>query len=302
MSMQSIKKLLLMYRIYLSFFMSFFYFSASFSQNEYEYVGGVKLSDSIIISYTIKFKETRGEVKGYSITDIGGEHETKSNIFGEYDVDNKILSFRETGIVYTKSPISQNDFCFLNTTIKNFVFGKTKKVKANFIGLFSDNTECINGEILLNTFEKAEERAQKLVDRINKSKRVPDSLKQRLSEVNLMDKFKMNMLKKDQTLSVFTKANTVKFSVYDGGKEDGDKITILVNNEIVLNAYEANKLKKYFDINLENSKTSIVIKANNEGDIAPNTIVVEIDDGINLIKALSNLKKDETTQIDVLKH
>ena len=291
-----------MYRIYLSFFLSFFFFSISFSQNEYEYVGGVKLSDSIIISYKIKFKETRGEVKGYSITDIGGEHETRSNVFGEYDVDNKILSFRETGIVYTKSPISQIDFCFLNTTIENFVFGKTKKVKADFIGLFSDNTECINGEILLNTLEKAEERAKKIVDKINKSKRVPDSLKQKLNEVNLMDNFKMNILKKDQTLSVFTNSNTIKINIYDGGKEDGDKITILVNNKIVLNTYEANKLKKFIDINIENRKTSIVIKANNEGDISPNTVVVEIDDGMNLIKALSNLKKNETTQIDFLKH
>ncbi|MDG1729400.1 MAG: hypothetical protein P8K68_07470 [Algibacter sp.] len=291
-----------MLRIYLSFFVSFFFFLVSFSQNKHEYVGGVKLSDTILISYKIKFTESDGEVKGYSITDIGGEHETKSNIFGEYDVDNKVLSFRETGIVYTKSTVSQNDFCFLNTTIKNFIFGKTKKVKANFIGLFSDNTECINGEILLNAFEQAEERAQKLVNKISKSKKVPDSLKQKLREINLMDTFKINMLKKNQTLSIFTNSNSIKFIIYDGGKEDGDKITILVNNDIVLNTYEADKLKKYLDINLDKRKTSIVIKAVNEGSISPNTVVVEIDDGINKIKALSNLKKNETTQIDVLKH
>ena len=110
--MQFIKKILIMLRIYLSFFVSFFFFLVSFSQNKHEYVGGVKLSDTILISYKIKFTESDGEVKGYSITDIGGEHETKSNIFGEYDVDNKVLSFRETGIVYTKSTVSQNDFCF----------------------------------------------------------------------------------------------------------------------------------------------------------------------------------------------
>ena len=279
----------------------FFITIECFSQKEYDFVGAIRLNDSILISYKINFVENAGEVKGYSVTDLGGEHETRSNIFGEYDADNKILSFRETGIIYTKSPISQNDFCFLNTTIINFVFGKTKKVKANFIGLFSDNTQCINGEILLNTLEKAEERAQRLVHKINKSKRVPDSLKQKLSEVNLMDTFKMNMLKKDQTLSVFTKSNTIKFIIYDGGKDDGDKITITANNEVILNTFEVNKLKKYFEINLNNKKTSIVIKANNEGDIAPNTVVVEIDDGTNLIKALSNLKKGEITQIDILK-
>lgn len=271
------------------------------SQKKYDYVGGLKLNDSLVISYKVSFEEVLGKVKGYSITDIGGEHETRSNVFGEYSHKSKTLSFREVGIVYTKSQVSQEDFCFLNTTIKNFTFGKTKKVKANFIGLFSDNTQCVNGEILLNTLEKVEERTQKLTKKISKSKRIPDSLKQKLEKLNLMDAFNMNMLKKNQTLSVFSKSNKTKIIIYDGGKEDGDKITIKANDKIIVSNYEANKSKKYFDINTSGKKTSIIIKAINEGTIAPNTVVVEINDGVNTIKALSNLKKNEVTQIDILK-
>ena len=43
------------------------------------------------------------------------------------------------------------------------------------------------------------------------------------------------------------------------------------------------------------------IKAENEGRIAPNTVVVEIEDASNTIKALSNLKVGEKTQIDFLR-
>lgn len=275
--------------------------SICLSQVKYEYVGGVKLNDSIIISYKVNFIEKEGKVKGYSITDLGGEHETQSNIFGEYDKENKILNFRETGIVYTKSPISQDDFCFLNATVKNFTFGKTKNFKSNFVGLFSDNTQCINGEIMLNAIEKVEARVNKLVTKINKSKKIADSIKQKVNLIKVMDSLNMNILKKNQTLSVFTNANKIDLIIYDGGKEDGDKITISVNGKILVKEYQANNNKKVITLNLVDDKTSIVINATNEGTIAPNTIVVELDDNNNHIKALSSLKKGETTGVDILK-
>ncbi|MFI1743163.1 hypothetical protein [Thalassobellus sediminis] len=290
-----------MSRYYLLFLFSFSFFNYCLSQEKYEFVGGVKLNDSTVVSYKIFFKEQADRVSGYSVTDLRGEHETKSNIIGEYDVKKKELSFRETGIVYTKSPISQDDFCFLNVTVKNFVFGKTKNVKTNFIGLFSDNTKCINGEIMLNAIEKVEKRLEKVVKKISNSKKIPDSIKQKVNLIKMMDSLNMNILRKNQTLSVFSKANKINLIIYDGGKEDGDKITISANGKVLVNEYEADINKKTISIDLIDEKTSVVIKANNEGSIAPNTIVVEIDDNNNYIKALSNLKKGESTQIDILK-
>jgi hypothetical protein len=276
--------------------------SSSFSQNKYEYFGGIKLNDSLVIPYRITFNENKGEVKGFSVTDLGSEHETRSNIFGEYNEKNKTLSFREVGIVYTKSPVSQNDFCFLNTTIKNFVFGKTKKAKANFVGLFSDYTQCINGEILLNSVEKTEKRIQKVVTKINRSKKIADSVKQRLVGLDIMSNFKMNVLKKNGTLSVFTDAKAIQLTIFDGGKLDGDRVSIIQDETFLLNEYEATKTKKVLVIAIENKKTTLQIKAHNEGTIAPNTVIVEIDDGKNNIKALSNLKEGEITTMHIYKN
>ena len=276
--------------------------SSSFSQNKYEYVGGIKLNDSLVIPYRITFNENKGKVKGFSVTDLGSEHETRSNIFGEYNEKNKTLSFREVGIVYTKSPVSQNDFCFLNTTIKNFVFGKTKKAKANFVGLFSDYTQCINGEILLNSVEKTEKRIQKVVTKINRSKKIADSVKQRLVGLDIMSNFKMNVLKKNGTLSIFTDAKAIQLTIFDGGKLDGDRVSIIQDGTFLLNEYEATKTKKVLVIAIENKKTTLQIKAHNEGTIAPNTVIVEIDDGKNNIKALSNLKEGEITTMHIYKN
>ena len=273
----------------------------SSSQNGYEYMGLIKLNDSTAITYKISISERNGAVTGYSLTDLGGEHETRSNILGEYDKVNNELNFRETSIVYTKSPITQEDFCFINTTFKKFSFEKAKKIKANFVGLFSDNTRCIDGELLMNSVEKVEARLDKMVSKINKSTKVSDSTKQKINALRLMDSLNLNILKKNQTLSVFSKSKKVSLTIYDGGKADGDKITIYANNKVVLNNYEANKQKRIITLNLVDVKTSIVIKAENEGKIAPNTVIVEIEDGKNNIKALSNLKQGETTQIDFLK-
>jgi hypothetical protein len=273
----------------------------SFAQEEFEYMGLIQLNDSTSITYKVALSELNGIVKGYSMTDLGGEHETRSSILGEYDKANNELNFRETNIIYTKSPVIQQDFCFINTTFKKFSFEKGKKIKANFVGLFSDNTRCIDGQLLLNSVEKVETKLDKMVSKINKSKKVSDSTKQKINSLRLMDSLNLNILKKNQTLSVFSNSKNVTITIYDGGKADGDKITIMVNGKPYLTNYEAKSDKKILTLNLIEDKTSFVIEALNEGSIKPNTVVVELDDHTNTIKALSNLKTGETTRIDILK-
>lgn len=285
----------------LLFLLLFFSINLLQAQEVYEYVGGVKLNDSLVIPYKLNFTETNGLIKGYSLTDLGGEHETKSNIFGEYIEDKREFSFKEVGIVYTKSPVSQQDFCFLNFTAKSFVLGKTNRIVGNFIGLFSDNTECINGVLMLNSAEKVQARINKVAKKINKSKKVADSIKEKINLIRVMDTLGMNILRKNQTLSVFTKSKKVDLVVFDSGKQDGDRITIIVNGIEILSNYKANREEKIIPINITKNVNHIVIKANNEGSIAPNTIVVELRDNENNIRALSNLKTNDKTQIDILK-
>ena len=149
-------------RNYALFLFTFIMWIHGFTQSKYEYFGAIIVNDSISITCKINITESNGRIKGYSLTDLGGEHETQSNIFGEYDKIRKELSFREVGIVYTKSPISQNDFCFMNVTIKNFVLGKNKDIKTKFLVLFPDNSKCISGQLYLNSIEKVEERLNKV--------------------------------------------------------------------------------------------------------------------------------------------
>ncbi|WP_242157430.1 hypothetical protein [Aestuariivivens sediminis] len=272
------------------------------AQKDYQFIGGIQLNDSLTITYKLDISEINGEVKGYSITDLGGTYETKSSVFGEYDEEKKELSFRETQTIYTKTKLEPDyEFCYINTTLKNFSLGKTKEAKAKFMGLFADNTPCINGDLFISSAEKIQAKMMKVTERINKMKRIPDSVKQRFKPLKMLDSLNMNILKENEVLSLFSKRNRITFSIHDGGKEDGDRISIFANGRPILSNYEAKNTKQVLMVDLLDNKTEIIIKALNEGTIAPNTVVVEIEDGTNSIKALSNLKKDESTQIDILK-
>ncbi|TWO31482.1 hypothetical protein E1J38_013805 [Seonamhaeicola sediminis] len=273
-----------------------------FSQQGYEYFGGLILNDSTSMTYKLSLTESKGEVKGYSITDLGGLYETKSTVFGEYDNVNKELNFREVQTIYTKTPLEKDyDFCYVNTTIKNFSFEKTEKFKANFVGLFEDNSQCINGELFLSIAQDIEDKMMKVKKKIDRMKRIPDSVKQKFQPLKMMDSLNMNILRKNQTLSVFSKSKNVKLIIYDGGKEDGDKITVSVNGKVIRQGFKVSNKKEIIVLSLKEDVTSVAIKAINEGEISPNTAVVKLEDLNNNIKALSNLKTGEITTIDILK-
>ncbi len=208
-------------------------------------------------------------------------------------------TFNEYDIVYTKSPITQDDFCFVNFKGKNINLKKNQKFRGEFKGLFSDKTQCINGEIYLSPVEKIEKQMKKANKVIQRTNRIADSLKEKANPLKIMDTLKMNVLRKSETLSVFSKFKTIRLEIYDGGQEDGDKIDVLNNGELILKDYEITSKRKPISILLAKAKTSIVLKAKNVGSMSTNTAVLEFFIGDQKIRALTNLKAGETTQIDV---
>jgi hypothetical protein len=272
-----------------------------FAQESNEYLGGIKLNDTSLIPYKIKFVEKNGKIEGYSLTDFGGEHETKSVIIGKYDAAENLLSFQETKIIYTKSTISQDDFCNVYFQPSKFRLGKTKSFKGPFKGKFSDGEECINGEIYLNSKENIDKQMERVNAKVERSKKINDSIKDELRNMKIMDSVNLNVLKKDQITSVFTSSKKIKFLIYDGGKIDKDIITVLKDGKIILLNHEISEKREVIEFQLVSKKTTLTIIANSVGSIGTNTTVIEIIDDANNIKTLTSLKKDEKTSIDILR-
>lgn len=285
---------------FLTFFLLFLT-NYIFSQEVIEYVGFIKLNDSTMISYKLNFKEENGTINGFSITDLSGEHETKSIISGTYDENKGTMKFMEYYIVYTKSPITQNDFCFINFEGKLKKISDKHKMEGKFKGLFKDGQKCIDGEISMLNINRIMERAEKMDKKISRSKLIDDETKNTISFVKTLDTLNKGVLIKNENLNVFSKSQKVKLVYYDGGKIDGDIISISVNDKFVVENYTLTAEKKELIIPLHSNITSIKIYAINEGSSPPNTMNVEFTDFKNQIGTYTNLKKGEHTEITVNK-
>ena len=98
-------------------------------------MGVLRIGEDAFISYQVDFSEDKGLITGYSVTDQGGDHETKSYIAGTFDDKEDIFTFYESGILYTKSPITQDDFCFVHFEGKLRRLNERQDIEGLFKGL-----------------------------------------------------------------------------------------------------------------------------------------------------------------------
>lgn len=285
------------------FFINFFTFFSifCFSQEKYEFSGVLKLNgdDKTLITYMISFDVKNGTLKGFSKTDIGGPHETKSLISGAYNSTTNILAFQESQILYTKSQISQKDFCYVFFEGKLKLSANLKEIKGNFSSKYKDGKKCINGTLLLVNQKKIEKTINKLSTKIQSSKKLDTTTKKKFDLRNMADSLQVNRLLKNQNLSIFATSKTITIEVWDNKKEDGDAINLYQNAKVVLKNYTVMNKKKIIEIPLTTSPILLKLEATNEGNYAPNTAMIRIIDGENSYELLSNLKKWESSSITI---
>lgn len=270
-------------------------------EDTYEYLGVLKLNDSSFIQYKLYMELTEGTLEGYSLSDAGGLHETRSNIRGSYDARSNRLAFEEYDIVYTKSPITELDFCLVSFNGKTRNLDRQKGFSGVFTSTYTDGLPCINGELIVSSAEKVKERIAKLDRKIQKSKKVSDSLKQKISVKRTIDTLTMSVVKKDENLNIFVNQSNVTLSVYDSGKVDDDRINVYVNDVLVLENFAIAAEKKDIPLQLQGSTLNVRVEAVNEGTSAPNTVRVELKDGNELIRTRTSLSTGEQAQLTLIK-
>lgn len=267
----------------------------------YEYLGVIKLNDTSFIRYKLAFEELDGQIQGYSMADLGGKHETRSNIKGSYDPKKKVFSFAEYDIVYTKSPLGEVDMCLINFEGKMRNLEKTKAFSGNFKGLYPDKTACLDGMLIMSGSEEVIERVAKLDRKLQKSKKVPQELKDKISAKKTLDTLTMSVVRNNENLNIFTKTNTIEISIYDFGKVDNDRINLYVDDILILEEYAIEKEKKTIPITITGAIAKVRVEAVDEGTSPPNTVKVEISDGGNLVTTSTSLRTGETAQLTFVK-
>lgn len=278
-------------------FLLTFYFGQA---QEMNYTGLLKLNDSLMITYEVALSEREGIVKGHSVTDFGGEHETKSLIKGRYNQETNTLSFSEYGIVYTKSPVNTNDFCYVNFVgkVKDL---SSKKIEGDFKGRFEDGTTCINGELVLLNQETINEISKKVDKKIKRKKKLKKYADAGISVKKSMDTLKQSQLKSGEKLSFFSNSKNYNLILDDAGEADGDRVTISLNGKIITRNETISKDPKTIDLTINQYPSTIKISALNSGAIPPNTINIKLQDDEKVLKTLSNLKAGTSSELIIRK-
>jgi len=284
-------------------FFIYFFLTINFLlySKDYEFIGVLKFKNAQYISYRILFEEVDGIISGYSITDLHGEHETKNKIRGFYNKKDNSFAFEEEELEYTKSNITQNDFCRIKFQAKVDITNSSKKVKGLFQSYFSNGSKCISGELLMVASVKAEKKMLATDKKIKNVQKVALKGEQVSSLANMLNELKLNFIKTNDTLSVFSESKDIFLKVYDSGTQDGDKINLYLNDVKILNNFEIKNEEKTVKLTLETVNSHLKISALNEGKIAPNTakVILVLENG-RTINLFSTLKINEFAVIKII--
>ena len=265
----------------------------SLSQNTFSYLGTLILSNNTPISFSLELQENNGIVNGYSITNINTIDETKSEISGLYFKKDKSIQLQETQILQTKSEATLNTFCYisLNLSFKG-KFG-TKRLEGTFTGNFLDSIECAKGKIVLMERKKLEKKIKKI------KKKEEKKYNKKYQDTSLVRKTKI--LKDGDDFMINWEGNKVKLFIWDANLEDGDKIQLTINGNIILDNFETTNKRKKIKYKLVEGENIIEIKATNLGTSPPNTSRIELVDSKTKYPIITQLKLGKTAVIKIIK-
>ncbi|MBD0779613.1 hypothetical protein HPE56_17565 [Maribacter sp. ANRC-HE7] len=100
------------------------------------------------------------------------------------------------------------------------------------------------------------------------------------------------------------KNEKIKIKIWDHGRQDGDIVSVYLNGFTIISKHLLTYSKKQIEITLDpNKKNDLFLYAHNLGKYAPNTVSVEITDGISSENIIlnSDLKSCEAVMISVNK-
>ena len=133
----------------------------SFCQNFYSFSGVLILENDQMINYSLNLIEKNGKISGFSLTNIGLEDETKTEINGIYFKYENEFQLNEKNNIYTNSSKEAEKFCYISMNLKVRDF-KQKSLEGTFIGNFDDGKECARGKVLLMEDKKIKKTLKKI--------------------------------------------------------------------------------------------------------------------------------------------
>ena len=196
---------------------------------------------------------------------------------------------QETQILSTSSEADLSTFCFIHANLSFKGRLGNKRLEGEFVGLFTNNDTCASGKILLMEKEKLEKKIKKVKKRIEKFEEKRGTILQ------------TKQLKDGNDFMLNWESDKLTLYLWDANEEDGDKIQLIINGEIVLNEYETKRKRKKIKYKLKEGNNIIEIKAVNLGTSPPNTSRIELIDSKTKYPVIMQLTLNKSVIITIMK-
>ncbi len=264
-----------------------------YSQNTFSYLGTLILTNNKPISFSLELQEDNGIINGYSLTNMNTPDETKSEISGLYFKKDKSFQLQENQILQTKSEAALNTFCYIrmNVSFKG-KFG-TKRLEGTFTGNFLDSTQCASGRIVLMERKKIEKKIRKIKTKLEKR------YDEKYQDTSLVKR--TEILKDGDDFTINWEGNKLRLFIWDANIEDGDKIQLTINGNIILDNFQTTNKHKKIKYKLLEGENIIEIKATNLGVSPPNTSRIELVDTKTKYQIITQLELEKKAIIRVIK-
>ena len=248
------------------------------------------------ISFALELYEKDGNVSGYSITNKNTVDETKSEVQGIYFKKDRKFQIQETQIITTKSEAPINSFCYIRMNLQLKSMLNQKRLEGNFTGNFLDSSLCAEGKIILIEKSIIERKIKKIKKKIKKTENKEFAKKNDSSRI-----IQTQIIKDGDNINLSWKSKFLILKVWDSNQEDGDKINLKINNNVILDNFETKNKPKKIKYRLVKGENIINIQAISTGSSPPNTSRIELIDKNKKYPILTQLEIDKSAIIKITK-
>lgn len=262
--------------------------------------GAIVIGNAEVMSYKIYYDlMPNNTLSGYSISDENGKSQTRATIAGYFNPKKKILFFEERKVTDSKLQMPVDEFCLMQVTGKLEKKGQNIVYTGKFEGRsYNKNIICDSGSIMLMSEKALDNLAAKTTKALEKA-----SKSDTISKVTT--KTPVNWTKNEieagsgEIKSFLIKSNEIQIDLVDDRFQDGDRITLMMNDATVAKSLEVtNKVKSYsFKLSADDREVTFKIIAENEGSVALTTVKAALRNGneVNMINI--NLNKGESVKL-----
>jgi hypothetical protein len=258
-----------------------------------------------------------GKIAGENVSIVEKGRKIIGEVKGSINYAKHKIYFKEIRVTNLRPGETQNDYCFFEVNADYIIKDGRTIISGKFVGHSPNGQVCGTGNIYLIGPKNVEEIHTEYIKKITEKKVVSPIKKLFKPKKIIVPKVIIDtpkiIVKKDtlptKEKNIFPSVgkgvsmyeydhDTLQFNISDYDKEDGDRVSVFINEKVLMADYVLTNAINKIPINMleygnGTGIDTIIVYAHNDGYYTPNSAKVLIDDGVQqyLFYACNNYRE-----------